>query len=381
MAGNYPGRREKMCIRKLKPTCCAEENLRINAHRNMLMARHSYQSSQRIVLPILKRMDHCQDSLERTDARIEEGTLSERYHTISSRELERAKNKYKIASALESERKSMRDLTQEIYNLSEIDERKPTKMKEYLVAKRKLLQSGYNLAISQASKKKAHKELDVAKALYESSKKCNSSILSGHTEHYNMEMQRIAELKENPASSYYTLENIASQEKSYTDRYQGARNHCYNNIIKAAKAFMKTKDDYKRACLKLVEFQNQQAAAEKMLDDAFHEYTKFMNNEEYKPIEEEYLGASGIMCEKCEEAWFWKVDACVNHEDVICKGKVEPPKVNMSVEHINPENGHYKYGAKKCSKCKEIKGKGDFTEEEGSKKADKRVCYCCMDRL
>ncbi len=50
-------------------------------------------------------------------------------------------------------------------------------------------------------------------------------------------------------------------------------------------------------------------------------------------------------------------------------------------DHINPVSGHYKYGVRKCSKCKEFKHKDNFTSEEANKTADKRVCQCCMEML
>ena len=46
--------------------------------------------------------------------------------------------------------------------------------------------------------------------------------------------------------------------------------------------------------------------------------------------------------------------------------------------HVNPKTGHYKYGVRKCSKCKQFKEKSHFTEEEANKAAARRVCNVCF---
>jgi len=49
-------------------------------------------------------------------------------------------------------------------------------------------------------------------------------------------------------------------------------------------------------------------------------------------------------------------------------------------DHINPKMGWYKYGSRKCSKCKAFKQAEEFSTEEANKTADKRVSECCWEK-
>ena len=168
------------------------------------------------------------------------------------------------------------------------------------------------------------------------------------------------------------------------------------------------------------------ASAERECYKSFYEYSKYMDDETFKPMEREYFDWSGSFCTKCI-VWFLNVNAVLDHEKV-CKGKpfaatvpaafkIAKPntsetedrehesktKQKMTEEdvagdfihaatgqyksladyvpdHINSKTGYYKYGTRKCSKCKEFKQTYDFSAEELDKNASRRVCDCCLEK-
>ena len=47
-------------------------------------------------------------------------------------------------------------------------------------------------------------------------------------------------------------------------------------------------------------------------------------------------------------------------------------------DYVNLQTGHYKYGIRKCSHCKEFKDKSAFSKEEEKKSAARRICIACI---
>ena len=411
LAKKVPGSRLKLDIKQLKPNLTEEEKLRINAYRNMLMTRHSLPIMQNKAQLAYDRVKRLRAQKERATALTKDGTLPKRYLTVASRELRKAYKNYDIRRALESEREFMQQLAQEIYNLTIINPNQPYTTKRYLCAKRNLLQLGFELALSLREVEKSLKVVQKETKAYEIQQVRNKEFISKLTRQYKSDIQSIAERKKN-ISSYDSSENIRMTEQQHRDNYEMNKIHSYNKSITKFESLLENvKDTHKKACLVAEELQKKHASAESELDDAFRVYTEYMEDEEYELIKKEYLEASGVTCEKCRMRWFWNrnIESLFDHEKV-CKGMdndllthdINKEKQSLSEEdvasdfinqrtgqyrsvtdgvpeYLNHENGHYKFGWRKCSHCNEFKYKNNFTEEEANKKADKRVCYCCME--
>ena len=110
----------------------------------MLMAKYSVPSIHKKTERILNRVVRFEDALERASILMDDpsSSVSKRHHSKIFHDLQKANEQYDMACALEIERESMRDLTEEIYNLSQVDPKTPKNLKEYMDAKRKLLQVG-----------------------------------------------------------------------------------------------------------------------------------------------------------------------------------------------------------------------------------------------
>ena len=161
LAGKNQGPHVHLFIQKLNANTSADKKLRIVAHRNMLMAEFSLPPLQNRIALGMNRVNLLREAEQRALVGIQEGRIPKRYAAAISRNLQKAIDQYAIVCAMESEMESMRGLTQAIVNLLETDPNLPHETKEYFIAKRKLLQVGYDLSVAQKLKKKLrrmHKE-------------------------------------------------------------------------------------------------------------------------------------------------------------------------------------------------------------------------------
>ena len=161
LAGKNQGPHVHLFIQKLNANTSPDKQLCIVAHRNMLMAEFSLPPLQNRIALGMNRVNLLREAEQRALVGIQEGRIPKRYAAAISRNLQKAIDQYAIVCAMESEMESMRGLTQAIVNLLETDPNLPHETKEYFIAKRKLLQVGYDLSVAQKLKKKLrrmHKE-------------------------------------------------------------------------------------------------------------------------------------------------------------------------------------------------------------------------------
>ena len=257
LANKIPGPCEKMCIKMLKSNSTVEDKLHIVVYRNMLMAEHSLPAVQNRIAHAQDRINLLRSDQERACDGIKNGSVAKSYAAYISQSLEKAVHLHVLACAMESERESMRDLTRDILDLTLIDSDLPLGTKEYFMAKRELLQAGYDLEISQKASQKTRKVAYKAMLEYES--------VCRHIN--NTDMQRMAE--------------------------------------RLGESLKKAKIADKEAYLKVEELKSQHTSAEKLCDKAHYGYIILQdlqeNDEKYKLLEEEHFSASGFTCHKCKD--------------------------------------------------------------------------------
>ena len=378
LAQKIPGPRVKMRIQQLKSNLSDAEKMRIVAHRNMLLARHSVPLMRSRVAGRQAQVDHWRHAREAASVLFHKGRRSERYVALISHYLEKAIKNHSIARALESYRESMRDLTQDLFDLSAIDPNLPDTTKEHLIAKRNLLQTGYDLSQSQ---KKLQKTLKI----YEESEV-----------EYERQLNR-------------ATDGVVTLTRD-------------NDLMRYEQRLQEHFGIYKKAWLGVANLQKQLRRDAKIRGSKFQKYANGLgsNEDEHKLMTEQRRHAGGYLCSKCKHMWFYNYRAAFDHEELCVISadiSIEPippsivPVAKITVgetkqtsteedatgdfvhpltgeyrtaadgvpDHINPETGYYKYGVRKCSKCKEFKDKQYFTEEEADKKPSERVCNLCID--
>ena len=87
LAKKMPGPRMKLSIRRIDSSLSSEENMRRNAHRNMLTAKHSLPVAQKKVSWTLKRVVQLMRVQERFFAGIQEGRFQKGTLTSISQQL------------------------------------------------------------------------------------------------------------------------------------------------------------------------------------------------------------------------------------------------------------------------------------------------------
>ena len=244
-------------------------------------------------------MNKVRDQHKKAIAAIEDGRLPNRYCKMTSQEFKKAKKQYEITRAVESERESMCALTQEIYNLTESDTQHSESLKHYFSAKQRLLQAGFELAISLRELRKSLRGVQKETMVYETQRDHTKHYLSNLTRKYKSGMMSIIEQKRLIITPNDSLERFAMSEKCIKNEYEKNRMGFYKRMIRFAKELQNVSDTHKKACLKVEVLQKEHASAESVLDDAFNEEcTKYMEKGEYECFEEEHLGAK-VICVKC----------------------------------------------------------------------------------
>ena len=266
LAGKNQGPHVHLFIQKLNANTSADENLCIVAHRNMLMAEFSLPPLQNRIALGMNRVNLLREAKQRACVGIQEGHIPKRYAAAISRDLQKAIDQHAIVCAMESEKESMRGLTQDIVNLLETDPNLPHETKEYFVTKRKLLQVGYDLSIAQKLKEKTQKAAQRVRVEYD--------IYHKHSKQFRSYLQEINDIG-------------------------------------------------KEAHLKVEDLLKQHASAENSCDKSFRGNAASLkpDGEKIKIMEEEHFSASGYTCNKCKENWFYTRDAVFDHEN-LCSGNI-----------------------------------------------------------
>ena len=124
-----------------------------------------------------------------------------------------------MACAEESERESMLDLVKEISNLTTISPGHPYQMKHYLIARRKMLWSGYELAKFQKTVPKSFSDAQTTITGNERRKVITKRDIFSSTKNFQKIMKGLSERKQHLAPGE-SLDGIKHDEQSYRDRHE-----------------------------------------------------------------------------------------------------------------------------------------------------------------